>query len=198
MSYRIFMAPLQKILQQINDALNAIDTIITSLSASVATLAAAPLVLQRDIADTTVASSAAETAIFSCSVSNLSFNGRTVILEIAGTYLFNNAGKDTTTLRVKFGATTVATSIVQGVALSATTYKWFARFVLTSRSTSAQQGNGFIKFANINAAYDDAQNGTAAINTGSAGNTTFQVTAQHSASSANLSITKTTGVLVLT
>lgn len=101
-------------------------------------------ILDSVISDTTNSGSSAETTMYTKSIAGntIGATGR-VRLTIWGDYLQNNTGNYT--MKVKFGATTVATSPGTAPANSASRYVWFMTVVLQNTATGTQRFGGILQ-----------------------------------------------------
>lgn len=163
-------------------------------------------VLDRVIADTTIANTVAETTLYTKTVDHEDINGKVLRLTLGGTYLNNTGALSTPNMRVKFGSTTLINSAGSAFTANAAIRLWEVTIWLTSRSTSAQElkghqwftgavgittGNGASPAQAQSLIYENASTET----TSGAGTKALTVTWQHDAASANLSIILKTAIL---
>ena len=161
--------------------------------------------------DLDVANTVSETSLWSKVVTGaaLGTSGR-MVAEITGDYLFNNAAADTATIRVKFGGSTVMTHTFGAYAATGGSgrYHWRLLVVVANKGATNSQEVSTVSFWHNHQFVSSASaTGTAQASSISHGSNytavdttadqTFQVTAQWSAASANLSWRKRVAVLLL-
>ena len=147
--------------------------------------------LARDLSTVTVTNTTTETSIFSFSIpANTLGPNRLLRVNIGGTYLNNSGGIRTLTIRLKYGATTVASFARTITEVNPVAGFIFDLYLCGDDSNSAQKG--WFNFATV----DDSQDltfGTRAFGIAaedSTGALTFDVTVQHGFANANLTFIK--------
>lgn len=166
-------------------------------------------VLDRVIADTTIANTVAETTLYTKTVDHEDINGKVLRLTLGGTFLNNTGASSFPRLRLKLGSTTIVDSGSGATfveATNASSRAWRCIVYLTARTTATQEA--FLEYVCGNAGTvttgvggiiqtggTQIIEGTAAETTSGAGTKALTVTWQHDAASANLSIVLKTAVL---
>lgn len=151
-------------------------------------------VLNRVVATTTVVNTVTESNLYSLVIPGGSLAGTDNLrLILAGDYLNNTGGSKNLTMRVKFGATTVAATTAVGLAASATRRKWRMTLLILMNGTTEERFGGDLLIGSGVAAEIDGLGtnhgpiyGLAAENT--ATDKTLAVTAQHGTADAALDI----------
>lgn len=163
-------------------------------------------VLDRDVTATTLASSTTETTVFTSTIAaNTLGSTKQLRLILIGDYLNNSGGNDTFTLRTKFGATTVL-SAAPSLSTSANRRTVRLEVLLSAENaTNAQRVNGVCMFQGTSNGVAGSMESSPVVMLGShasvaedsTGALAFVVTAQHGASSANISFIAHSAVLEL-
>jgi hypothetical protein len=157
--------------------------------------------LDRTTSDLDIVSTAAETTLYSVTVpANAMGTDRAVELDIIGDY-FNNSGAGRTyTFKVKFGGTIIYQDASISITAAATRRPWVCTLLLANQgATNAQSGSGhlWIPPSTAPTTGTGAMSVTAAApwcflfadsTIDSTANQTFELTIQHSASNASLSL----------
>ena len=175
---------------------DAVEALVGSAASPTTTKLVA--VLDRITSTTTVASTAAETTLYTKSIDHADFNTYALRLTIGGTVLNNTGGSDFFTVRVKFGATTIASVAVVLATASSTARGYIGTFTLTYRSTSSQRLDSSVAIEDLSTTATGITRsiyGAATESTSGAGTKTLAVTVQPNTSSANLTWVLTTGLL---
>lgn len=146
----------------------------------------------RDLSTVTVTNTTTETSIFSFSVpGGLLGTNRMLRVNILGTYRNSSAGAANLTIRLKYGATTVATNFQTSQnSPTVTTGYEFNLYLVGDDSTTAQKGSFGWHMGDsiVNGSYACTGYGVAAED--STGALTLDVTWQHSVANANLTFVK--------
>jgi hypothetical protein len=154
--------------------------------------------LDRSFTTTTVGNTNAEGTIYSYTIpAGTMANARCVRMIIWGTYLNNTGANRTLTVRLKLGGTTILTKASGAIATSATTVFFWGSFQITNNNATANQRAG-LNFQWERGGTDISpiiETGAATIDT--TVDQLMEVTVQHSATSAALTLSKTGAVTLL-
>jgi len=150
----------------------------------------------RSTSQTSVTNTTTETTIYSYTVPGGTLGTSNMLrLTIWGQYLNNTGGARTLTIKVKYGATTVADETRATNADAANQDFKLEAFLMAAGATNSQKGGFVIHGANVNQIFSNASYGTAAED--STASKTLTVTVTHDSASANCTFNKEVAILEL-
>lgn len=152
--------------------------------------------LDRSVATVTVNNTAVETSVYSYSVlGNTLGTNKALRLTILGSYLNNSGASRDLVIRVKYGATTIATKAGIQTGAEATIYDYMLQIIVAANGTGSQKGVFSINGRALSNVITIAGYGTASED--STSDKTLSVTIQHGAADSNLTFTKEVAMLEL-
>lgn len=161
-------------------------------------------VLFTQTADKTVTNTLTETSIVGTGIGNLTLPanylviGKTIEIFMSGIYSTVAVTGDTVTVKVKYGSTVLATKATTGLVAGASALYWWARMLITCRTTGATgtvMASGDVTYQVASAATitNELNNAAATTTIDTTASSLIDITVTHSAANASNTVTSIVG-----